>query len=350
MKYSVIGTVEAQAWRESLTRFQTTDIYFLPEYHRVHELNGEGRAQAFVFQSGEHLLFYPFLVRPIDSVRQPDDSLVWYDIETVYGYSGPLSTTMDMSFLTEAWQAFENWCNDNHIVAEFIRFNPFAGNHRYVTDSSAITLDRETVAIRLGYSETELWKKYPSGHRTKIRKAIKDGLVCRETPFGENIELFQRIYEGTMSYVGATSYYLFPKAFFCSVRDLVGDRTKLFIVLDKGKAVAAAMFFVFGDKMHYHLGGSDADLRGSRPNNLLFHAVATWANENGLAWLHLGGGRTSDPSDSLFAFKSSVSRDRLPFYVGKRIHNREIYDSLCAEWLSRNKVSERPNYFLLYRL
>jgi hypothetical protein len=39
---------------------------------------------------------------------------------------------------------------------------------------------------------------------------------------------------------------------------------------------------------------------------------------------------------------------RLPFYIGKRVHNREVYEYLCHTWLSQSQ--SRPPYFLLYRL
>jgi hypothetical protein len=66
--------------------------------------------------------------------------------------------------------------------------------------------------------------------------------------------------------------------------------------------------------------------------------------------MHLGGGLTSDAKDPLFSFKAGLSRDRAEFRVGRRIHDPGMYDSLCAQWMRDRGLSERPRYFLLYRL
>jgi hypothetical protein len=350
MNWQVLGTDAAELWHHSLVRFIHTDIYFWPEYHRAYELNGDGQARAFIFEAGEHTLFYPFLVRPIEGEKSRLPNELWYDIETVYGYSGPLCTTTEKTFLAEAWMMFAAWCKENRIVAEFIRFNPLIQNYGYVDASCDVRLDRETVAVRLDCSQDDLWVSYPSGHRTKIRKALKSGLVCEEVSLDVGWDTFRRLYRKNMDHVGARQYYYFSDLYFDYLYNTLEQWSKLFIVRDKERVVAAALFFVHGDRIHYHLGGSDLDARQTRPNNLLFHTVATWGRERNLRWLHLGGGRTPESDDSLFRFKTSISRLRLPFYTGKRVHNRTVYEMLCTEWMRRKGVSIRPAYFLLYRL
>lgn len=350
MNWQVLGTEAAQLWHQALARFAHTDIYFSPEYHRAYELNGDGQAQAFIFEAGEHTLFYPFLMRPIEGEAIRPIGELWYDIETVYGYSGPLCTTMDARFLAGAWAAFAAWCQENRIVAEFIRFNPLIQNHSYADASCDLRLDRETVAVRLDCSQDDLWASYPAGHRTKVRKALKSGLVCEEVPVDEGWDVFRRLYLKTMDYVGARQYYYFSDLYFDYLCNTLKEHNKLFTVRDEGHIIAAALFFVHGDRVHYHLGGSAPDSRQARPNNLLFHTIASWGRERNLRWLHLGGGQTPEADDNLFRFKASISRLRLPFYIGKRVHNRAVYEALCSEWMRRKGVSIRPAYFLLYRL
>jgi hypothetical protein len=350
MKWRILGTREPAEWHDALGRLSQADIYFLPEYHQAYELNGDGEAYAFIAEDGSNLLFYPFLVRPIEKVGSEPVCDRWYDIQTVYGYSGPLCTTTDPSFLAKAWDLFSAWCEEKRIVAEFIRFNPLVANQRYVDSSCSVASDRETVSIRLDCSEEDLWSSYPSVHRNMVRKALKKGLACVEKPIVEGLSAFRLLYDETMRRVEASHYYLFSDAYFSHLCTALRDKVKLFAVLDGDRTAAAALFFLHSDRIHYHLAGSDARYSMYGPNNALIHGVALWGLRNGLRYFHLGGGRTSDPSDSLFRFKASISRLRFPFYIGKRIHDREGYDRLCAMWMQQAKVVTRPNYFLLYRL
>jgi hypothetical protein len=350
VKYRVLDTADSESWCCLLNRLPEGDIYFLPEYHRAYELNGDGTPHAYVAEENDGLLFYPFMVRPIERIGSEPLGERWYDIETVYGYSGPLCTTTDPSFLARAWEPFSTWCEEKRIVAEFIRFNPLVGNQRYVNSACSVAADRETVSLRLDCSEEELWNGYPSIQRNMVRKALKRGLICVEKPIVEGLSAFRLLYDETMRRVEASHYYLFSDAYFSHLCTALRDKVKLFAVLDGGRTAAAALFFLHNDRIHYHLAGSDARYSMYGPNNALIHGVALWGLRNGLRYFHLGGGRTPSPSDSLFRFKASISRLRFPFYIGKRIHDREVYDRLCAVWMQQAKVVTRPNYFLLYRL
>lgn len=350
MKWRVLDTRQHDDWHGALNRLRETDVYFLPEYHRAYEVNGDGAARAFMAEEEDDLLFYPFMVRPIERVGTTPLRDRWWDIETVYGYSGPLCTTMEAGFLARAWSAFGSWCRESRIVAEFLRFNPLSDNTRYVDDSCILLRDRETVIMRLDCSEKDLWTGYPWVQRNRVRKAMASGLVVSEVPVLQGLDVFRSIYHATMDRRDALPYYHFSDAYFDALRDGLGDALRLFVVRDADRTVAAALFLLHEERIGYHLGGSDAGYQEAAPNNLLMHDVAEWGRQRGFRWLHLGGGRTPDPNDSLLRFKSKLSRSRLSFHIGKRVHNREVYDRLCAEWLRQSGVADRPAYFLLYRL
>jgi len=349
MKWRILSTGQSDDWYNALSHFSQSDIYFLPEYHRAYELNGDGKACAFVAEEGSHILFYPFFMRPIEKVGSKPMCETWYDIETVYGYSGPLCTTTDMIFLAGAWTAFATWCQESHIVAEFVRFNPLMQNYLYM-DPSCVVRDRETVIVRLDCSEEELWEGYPSVQRNMVRKALKMNMVCEKISPTKGLSVFKGLYGETMDRIEADQYYRFSDAYFNHLSHALGEKIDLFIVQYENRVVAAALLLVNGDRIHYHLAGSDAHYRKYAPNNLLLHTVAQWGHKNGFRYLHLGGGRTAAPDDALFRFKASISRLRLPFHIGRRVHNQNVYERLCAEWMQQMDVKVRPPYFLLYRL
>jgi hypothetical protein len=347
MNCRIITTGDTQEWTELLARFRDSDVYFMAQYHQLYEVGGESTAYAFVGEEGPGVFFHPFLLRPIRKIGTQTLQGRWCDIETVVGYTGPLCTTTDPAFLRDVWNCFSTWCKEQGVIAEFIRFNPFIENYVLAPDSCTVTNDRPLVVVRLDCSADELWKRYPSIQRNMVRKAERRHLVCGEVTLVEGMRDYQRLYEETMTRVGCSFY---PNSYFTFLQTYLNHVTKIFAVRDGEKIVCAGLFFVHGDRIHYHSVGSDIRYREFAPNNLLLHIVAKWGLEHGFRWLHLGGGRTASPEDSLLRFKLSISKDQLPYRLGKRIHDQDAYEALCAMWMRHKAVATRPSYFFPYRL
>ncbi len=350
MNWQILDGEEFEEWHEVLQHFPRGDVYFLPEYHRAYELNGDGQVRAFIANSGDNYLFHPFFIRAIRRVGNRYLDKEWFDIETVYGYSGPLATRLDSMFLHEAWSEFCGWCHEQRVVAEFIRFDPLLENFRYMDDSCETCFDRETVVIDLDRSEEELWASYPSRNRNMVRKAQAKGMICEQVSLVEGLSKFRRLYNATMLRNQADEYYFLSDAYFAYLQERGHEFVKLFTVRDQEHVVAASLFLTYGPFIHYHLSGNEAEYIKFGPNNLLIHSVASWALQRGFSKFHLGGGRTSSPDDGLLRFKSSFSKGRLRFHIGKRVHNQEMYEKLCALWKGQCKSSKHPSHFLLYRL
>jgi hypothetical protein len=336
-------------WDEAVARLARADVYHASAYHRIAEANGEGIAQAFVAQEGDDLLFHPVLRRPIDRVGSEKVGTRWSDLETVYGYSGPLATTTDPLFLARAWSAFDGWCRDEGIVAEFIRFNPLLGNEVLAAEDTAVALDRQTAVLDLPSDPDVLWARYSSVQRNMVRKAQRAGFGTRVTTLPEGLQAFRDLYAETMQRVGADPYYNFGEAYFEALPTL-GDAIRLVSVDANGSVVAAALLLVDDQHLHYHLSASRDEGRRFGANNLLLHDAATWGIGRGLRLFHLGGGRTPDPADALLRFKTSVASRRLAFHTGRRVHDAKAYAELCASWQRQAPHRTVPPYFLLYRL
>lgn len=344
---SVYCVAEAAKWEAVLARFNH-DIYFSPDYHAIYERNGDGRAYAFVFETASHSLIYPFLLRRIEQVAGQAITEELYDIETVYGYSGPLADAEDPRFWELAWSSFAAWCRRRNVVAEFIRFHPLLNNSRLAARMCKVACLRHTVVLDLPDSAEALWIGYPKVQRNMVRKAQAQGLTCQEVPAHERLGDFLRLYLESMSRNRAASYYFFSEQYF---EDLValGERVRLFVVVQCGEVVAASLVLCHADLLHYHLSGGRPDALGA--NNLLLHTVALWGIERGFRRFHLGGGRTTSPSDALLNFKMSISRTLVPFCTGSRVHDRKVYNALCQSWTAvRGEAPYDSSYFLLYRL
>ena len=52
--------------------------------------------------------------------------------------------------------------------------------------------------------------------------------------------------------------------------------------------------------------------------------------------------------DPLFKFKSGFSKENRKFYIGKKIHNQEIYDQIISIW-EKNNPNKIDKRLLKYR-
>ncbi len=349
MTHQVFTTQDEQAWLAELSCFPLLEVFYSPRYHRMHELNGDGAAHLWSYESGGRKFVHCFMKRQIDQVGSVALDQPHFDLESVYGSTGPLSTSDDPAFIEEAWDAFGQWCRSENIVAEFVRFNAVLQNHTSAPAAIKLWQSRDSVAVQLDPCAETMWKNYPSKQRNMLRKAEKAGLICR-TGQGEDFDVFRRMYLQTMDYNAAPSYFQYSDAYFAALQKMVQQTGFLLMVEDEGQPVASGAFLAFKNCVTYHLGASEFSARDKAPSNLLLHEAATRAAAMDMQWMHLGAGRTNSPDDSLLRFKASVSRTRLQYYTGTCIHNPTAYQQLCNLWRQQDARPEPPQFFLLYRL
>ena len=131
---------------------------------------------------------------------------------------------------------------------------------------------------------------------------------------------------------------------------LLEDNIEIAFVSFEDKLISSALFIYNKLFVHYHLGGSLKSYWPLRPNNLLFYQAALRYREMGKKNFHLGGGYKGN--DSLVKFKRGFNeKGILDFYVGKKIHNRKVYNQLVKEWEKKNSLEDnfRTAFFPLYR-
>ncbi|SHH20360.1 lipid II:glycine glycyltransferase FemX [Tepidibacter thalassicus] len=338
-----VFTSQNNKWNEYIQYMpiEYRDIYYTLDYHKLYEKRGKSEARCFVYEDGEKIALYPFLLNKIENENLKED---YFDIETVYGYTGPISNSNDKNFLSSFENEFLNYCKSNNILAEFIRFNPLIDNINIFKHNIEILKNRTTVIVNLDKDIQSIWENsISSKNRNMIRKAEKFGLKVRKS---NDYSAFKKIYYKTMEKVKASSFYYFGDEYFENISK--SDNCILFEVVLNDEVIAGGLFLKYGQYFHYHLSGSLSEYLKYAPNNLMLMEAIKYAKSIGLKKMHLGGGITSDPQDRLFKFKKSFSKQTLDFYIGKRVHNEQIYNKLCDEWLLNNP-DKNPVYFLLYK-
>lgn len=346
---TILNAGQAREWNALLSGMPVTDIYFTPEYCRISEWNGEGRARLFVYEQDGDVILYPFLLRRVNELpgfASYGLSGDWYDITTPYGYGGPLARiakarNREQRFADFAAR-FADYCAETRIISEFVRFHPLLRNDR---DYRAVRpeLSRRTIHVDLRPALPEIERKYNRDNRNRIRKALREGLTVRHTPL-EKLDSLLELYYRTMDKLGAEPYYYFPPNYFRHTVTLLKGHVELIEVLHDARVIASCLFLHCGKFAHYHLMGSERDALPLAPVNLLLHHAVQWAKGAGLEALHLGGGYAD--SDSLYRFKKSFNElESNEFHIGRKIHRPDVYQTI------RRQLSEEglDSYFPVYR-
>jgi len=321
------------------------DIYYQKSFNKLYIENDDELFQ-FNYRKNEYYFHNTAIKRKINKVGN-EDIFDWnlYDLETPYGYGGFLSNTNNKEFLNEAFQNYKAYCNQQGIIAEFIRIHPFNKIPHYIdTDFNFYTLDRKVVVVDLTLDKDKRWETYNSKTRNILRKCEKNGL---KVAISDNLNLFKTLYKQTMIKNNANSFYFFGDNYFNKLFEM--DNVLLFEA-ELDSEVIAMSFMIFGDDIsHYHLSANTELGMKYNANYYLLEKMFQNARQLGKKYFLLGGGRSNDENDSLFRFKKKFSNLLYDFYLGGIVFNTEKYKKLNDIWISQNH-NNNQNFFLKYRL
>ena len=250
-----------------------------------------------------------------------------YDLETPYGYGGPLSDGVvsdesQKKFLSE----LKEYAESEGIVSQFLRFHPLLSNHELMPLAFETRYLRDTIYIDTASPEL-IMSNMDSKNRNMVRKAIKNGVTIERRPISD-YDAFLSMYNETMLKDKASDYYTFKEAYFESQFALV-DNACIFYAMLEGEPIAGSIMYYNDRYLHYHLAGTHTEYRRYSPSNLMLYEASCWASKKGIKQFHLGGGM--QPDDNLFGFKKQFNKyGRLPFVVGRTILNDSKYRDLLA--------------------
>ena len=345
-----IYTLErAKEWDELVRTFEHYDVYYLAGYVKAFWLNGDGEPILIYYERGETRAINVVFRRDLSQCkffRETLEQSAFYDFVTPYGYGGFLVEGTDYGRLQEEYEEF---CRQEHIVCEFVRFHPLLENWKGLEQLYTETYMGTTVYMDT-CSEEEIWNNITSKNRNMIRKTKKSGLKVYWGRYPELIEPFMEIYNAAMDKDGAKDYYYFGKEFYESILEDLKQNAMWFYAKEE-KEIAAIAIFLFGNEnMHYHLSASRAEFQRMAPTNLLLYEAALWAGRNGYKKLHMGGG-VGSAQDSLYKFKKSFHRGTdARFCVGKKIFDRGTYDELVEIRKAQDALfDDHSEFFPRYR-
>ncbi|MCL6572219.1 MAG: GNAT family N-acetyltransferase [Bacillus sp. (in: Bacteria)] len=329
-------------WDEVIKNFRDIDSYYSFEYGKIFAEIEKGKILAAYFEKNTTRIFYPFIRRQV-----PYGEKGMYDIVTPYGYGGPLIEG-GYTPLREFYIQFGNYCKQNRIITETIRFHPLYGNHELCKEILDVQYIRQPTSVNLTVPLEEIRNNYSTMNKRNIKKAKRNSLSCFVAEKSlENIQKFNKMYKETMDRNNAGSYYYFNESYFMDqMKDTSISKTFLLFTKYNDQIIAGVMVIIGQSYSHYHLGASDTSFLELKPNNLLFDYMIEFCKSMGSLELHLGGGYQEN--DGLFKFKTSFSNNNnYQYYIGKKIHNTAIYKTIMEKLMEDNEIDK--DYFPAYR-
>ena len=322
------------------------DIYFETNYGRLYEKIEGGTCEVFEYHSSNGTIRHMFIKREIP-IRLGD--ITYYDLITPYGYGGPLVLNYEMGrkeeLVDEFEVAFEQYCGNNNIVSEFVRFHPVVGNAVDFRSCYSIKHIRNTVGTRLADTDDPFQTEFSKSCRRNVRKALKNGVDYRIIENPTDVNCFKQVYYSTMNRNDASDFYYFDDWYFDQCVQLFRDKLLLVEALFQQEVIAMGLYFVYNDTIHIHLSGTLSEFLYLSPAYVLRYAITMWGKDHGYTLIHHGGGRTNDSNDGLYLFKKQFGNSEFRFCVGTRIWNDEIYRQLCGVRI----LSDNTDFFPAYR-
>jgi len=286
-------------------------------------------------------------------MRRPLDTLPFareiaadaFDMSTPYGYGG-IYLAAEAAARPELMRDFRarltEYARDTNIVSEFIRFDPLTQNQRLCEGLiDDLRLHNENLFIDLTQPEESFLAGCRSRIRTGIRQTRRLGLSMDRTYTADTIRQFVELYHQAMIRRRNFGYLNFRSEFFFDLFRALEPQIDLFTVQEDGAVIAGAITLRSGDTVDYYLAANRRLQSRPYANHFLIIEIAKWAAKEGFRKFHLGGG-----SESIMYFKSSFTRDSMPYYVGSHVFDKTRYADLIREGQSQGILPEKlPEFF-----
>ena len=326
-----LSTAEAQARFEQLPpalrvaslspAFAAADAQRDPKLRCVHAcLEGAG----FEWMHSVHLRALNDQPGQTGQPGQPGQPRDW-GATSPYGYGGPITLATDPALHAQAWAAWQTWCREEGVLAEFCRFHPQLPSSP-LAFGGRVRENRPTVSVDL--TVPDVAAGFNSLTRRKIRRAQQAGVQTRWSREADDWARYAPFYRQAMQDVQATAFYFFPDAYFEALSRL--PCAHLLVCEREGRWLSAGVYLLEGGLLEYHLGASSSEGKDAGTPSLLQAQAATWGQAQGAQALYLGGGTDPTPDNPLLFYKLGFSRRTLPFSVGEAIHDDNRYWAAAA--------------------
>lgn len=311
---------EKDSWDFLVDSCANSDFYHTYDYHMASKKWDE-EAILIAYSEDGHAIVLPLLIRNIDGCR-------FKDATSVYGYAGPLVSTIHHDFDYGSFKReLHNLFMEKNIISVFSRLNPLLPNQESILEGfGEIATAGKIINVDLSINCIDQERAYQSRLRTYINKSRRLCTVKKAETDAEILKFIAMYYEN-MRRVNAKKHYFFEKHYFFDLLKSTHFKAEILLTIHDAsqKIIGGAMFIKKSNIVQYHLSGTIAAYLHLNPVKLMIDEMRIIATQEKYTYFNLGGG-VGSKEDSLFRFKSNFSKDFRAFKVWKYIVNKKIYD------------------------
>jgi hypothetical protein len=344
---------DAEAWISMWESWPRRELQAHPGYVKLFA-GPRSRGLCASWRSDEGCVLYPLILR--DAATEafcPPSIERATDIITPYGYGGPFcwGTEDTRSLADRFWRSFDEWAASEVVVSEFVRFSLF--NDTLLDYPGEAEYSQDNIVRNLEPDEDAIIGDFKRKVRENAKKAESMGATVEMDTTGARLDEFLRIYTLTMDRRNALESYYFPRSLFEQIHDEFAGRFVYFFAKFGGKTISVQLVLMSAENAYGFLGGTDSEYFAVRPNDLMFSDIIVWLKRQGLRRYVLGGGY--EPNDGIYQFKRSFApTGAVPFRLGRRILNQDLYDQLVecrreAAESTGEPYPRQPDFFPIYR-
>ena len=245
------------------------------------------------------------------------------DIQSPFGYGGPLANTSEPSFIETANNAFKQWIRDNAVVVSFLRFHPLVPHRKWFVGE--VQNNREVVIVDLA---NDVFNGYKLSRRADVKLSSTYGLRIEQVKGDAMTKVFPLIYNENMNRARAGSEYYFTGHYFNALHNYPGCDN--WLIYANETVVGGAVFLVSqpAKVAEYFLGAQTALGQSQKATIALLHYLAIHYKRLGYRYMYLGGGRSTSPNDSLLFFKKGFSPLSAQYQIGHNVYDPRRYRNL----------------------
>jgi hypothetical protein len=276
----------------------------------------------------------------------------YFDIEPFLGYNGFILNNENPgpNFAGRALKLYKDYCYENKIIAEIIRFNPVLNNHLVFVNSKlfyGIEPVKEIVVTNCLNDRNLQINEFGKSRKRDIKTAGKSlRIEIEHSPFRS--QDFYKLYIENLNRNNAKKEWYFPESFFSDISN--NPVFHYFKVVDQNKRIHSSSLFILHPLSSYYFLAANNPPFTTGANDLLIFEMCKFAADLGSKKLILGGGNTSRDDDPLLLYKKKFSSLKHFLYLGKLIHNIKLYESFCRKIVAKQTDLASSTYFLKYRL
>jgi len=342
MRY-VIGLEQEIEWKSLVKRALNYDFYHSWTYHSLD--NSSGIPLLFVYEEGGDFIGIPMLKREIQDTE-------YYDMSSVYGYSGPISnrafSDLSSDFVADFRTNFLEFLNDEKIITVFSRLNPFLDQTGLMENFGGVVDNGKVVVFDLTIPLEEQRNAYQERVLRKIKTLKQRGYYVKQANTKEDVKIFTSIYTLNMLRVDASATYYFDEAYFETLLDSDEfDARLIFVYNENDYPVCGAIVVITDGIMQAHLLGTREEYLADSPAKLLTEEITIIGRELGVKYYNLGGG-VGFKEDSLFRWKANFSPLTFDYKSWRYVANKEVYRTLLTK--QEVELNTEVDFFPLYRL